>query len=258
MSIVGAMNKPKYAQNVIRAGDIGANAPYTWLSSEGGTNIRLPLPLNLSSSMGADWQQEGVGIIKSTLMHNKKFGEDLMAARSIKDIYSVFDSRIGSGLDAGNEDVQQLYSRMKNQKSKIGGARIASNPRNEMLFNSMPFKSYNFVFNLVPLRKEDSDAIQEAIKKIQLASAPEMRFEKMFLEYPDWWTIKFMSAYEEANEYLMKINECVCTGINVNYTPNGDSTNMHEKNAPISVELSLDFTEAFIPTKETINDDFYG
>jgi hypothetical protein len=52
----------------------------------------------------------------------------------------------------------------------------------------------------------------------------------------------------------MKINECCCTGVSVNYTPYGDSTNMHEKNAPLSVELTLDFTEIFIPSKENIEE----
>ena len=118
-----------------------------------------------------------------------------------------------------------------------------------MLFKGMQFKSYSFTFMLVPYKKKDSDNIQQAIREIQKASAPEMRGAKMFMEYPETWFITFMSS----NKYLMKINECCCTGISVNYTPTTDSSSLHEENAPLAVELTLDFTEIFIPTKEIID-----
>ena len=81
------------------------------------------------------------------------------------------------------------------------------------------------------------------------------------MEYPDSWKIKFMSGEKGGgggNEYLMKINECVCTNVGVNYTPQNDSSNMHEENAPLAVELTLDFTEIIIPSKETIEDNYNG
>ena len=258
-NVAGLMNKSKYSHNIIRAGDIMTKAPFTVLNSElTNTVIQLPLPTNLSSSMGADWQQQQVSTFGMLGRHNRDGINDLMGATSIKDAITRLDTIAGSVLSQGNKDVQELWARSKNTKSQLGGMRVAMNPRNEMLFNGMQFKSYSFNFMLVPHRKKDSDDIQEAIRSIQKVSAPSMMGEKMFMEYPETWFITFMSGEEQGNEYLMKMNECCCTNVGINYTPQGDSHNMHEDNAPLAVELTLDFTEIFIPVKETIDDGYYG
>lgn len=261
-NVAGLMSKSKYSHNVIRTNDIGAKAPSTILKSEFGTVIQLPLPLNLASSMGADWQQESVGVGKHFLMHNKE-----VVTQSYKDVFNNLPalgertvSSMKSTIVGLKEDVNHIMART-GSNSKIGGLKVAVNPRNEMLFNGMQFKSYSFAFMLVPFKPRDSNSIQNAIREIQKASAPEMRGQKMFMQYPETWNIKFMSGDsggDLSNEYLMKINECCCTNVSVNYTPNNTSVNMHEDNAPLAVELTLDFTEIFIPVKETIEDGFYG
>lgn len=259
-TIAGLMNTPKYAKNVMRVGDIKTNAPYTVLSTDaGGITVVLPLPTNLASNMGADWQQEGVGMIKYQAMHNKDLTNDILSSNSYKDILRTLDKKGGEIINGGNKDVKALIARSRETRSTLGGARVVGNPRNEMLFNGMPFKSYSFNFSLIPYRQADSAAIQEAIRAIQKASAPAMRGEKMFMEYPNTWFVEFKSGTGGGgNEYLMKLNESCCTSINVNYTPQSSSNSMHEENAPIAVELGLEFTEIFIPTKETIEEGYNG
>lgn len=254
------MSKPKYSKNILRVGDIKDNAPYTVLKTDaGGLTVILPLPVNLSSNMGADWQQEGVGIATFQALHNKEVANDILASQSYKDVLKILDKKGAEIIRGKNEDVKALWARSRNTRSTLGGTRVTSNPRNEMLFKGMPFKSYSFTFLLVPYRKEDSDAIQKTIRQIQRASAPAMRGEKMFMEYPNTWFIEFFAGKGiKGNDYLMKINECCCTSVNVNYTPQNDSSNMHEKNAPMAVELGLEFTEIFIPTKETIDEGYNG
>jgi len=254
MTVAGLMRKSKYSHNILRTGDIMTDAPFTVLNSEmHNTTIQLPLPTNLSSSMGANWQQEQVSKLSMLGRHNKKEIGEIIG--SYKDgLGGKMDKVLAGIINRGNQDVQELWARSKKTSSLLGGARIATNPNNEMLFNGMSFKSYSFSFTLVPYRQKDSDDIQKAIREIQKASAPEMRGEKMFMEYPETWWITFMSGSDSGNDYLMKLNECCCTNVGVNYTPQGDSRNMHDKNAPLSVELTLDFTEIYIPTKETIED----
>ena len=260
MTVAGLMNKSRYSHNIIRTGDIMTNAPFTVLNSEmTNTVIQLPRPVNIASAMGSDWQQEQVSAIGSYMRHNKRQNADMLTAKSYKDVFKKLDAIAANTLNDANKDVQALWARAKGSKSELGGMRFALNPRNEMLFNGMQFKSYSFNFNLVPLIKRDSENIQQAIRAIQKASAPAMRFEKMFMEYPETWYITFMSGQGgSGNKYLMKLNECCCTNVGVNYTPQGDSHNMHEENAPLAVELTLDFTEIFIPTKETIDEGFNG
>ncbi len=249
-TIAGLMSESKYSRDVIRVGDLGTNAPHTMLRSRvEGTVVQLPLPQNLQSSLTADWQQDQVSVFRYAMMHG---GVD--AVLSIKD-QIMGNPAAGAGImtkawESMKQDVEAIKSRTKSRSSQVGGLKIAMNPRNEMLFRGMGFKSYSFVFSLVPLKKEDSDAIQKAIRDIQRSSIPSLRGMKMFMEYPDTWDITF----HEGNEYLMKINECCCTRIDVNYSPNGASHQLHRNNAPVAVELSLDFTEIVIPTRENIEE----
>jgi hypothetical protein len=255
MSIAGLLNESKYSHNKYRAGDISTDAPYTLLSSETTRDtIILPLPTNFSSATGMDWQQEEVGILKSQIMHNKNKMADI-EAMSYKDIFNNIGitGTLEKGWGAAKEDLKKIRARTKSV-SKMGGAKVAKNPTVEMLFKGMQFKSYSFNFVLVPLRESDSDDIQKVIRVIQKASAPEMIGLDMFMAYPETWFINFIGpgGNYEGNEYLMKINECCCTNIGINYTPQGDSSNMHKNNAPLAVELTLDFTEIFVPSKESI------
>jgi len=260
MNIAGLMNKPKYSKNIYRVGDTKMSAPYTLLRTDvGSTTVVLPLPVNLQSNMGADWQQEGVGKLAYLARQNKEAIEDLKEIRNYKDIQNILDNGLAKIIRGGNADVKAIYARSVNTSSKLGGTRISSNPRNEMLFNGMPFKTYSFNFNLVPYRKQDSEDIMETIRAIQKASAPAMRGEKMFMEYPNTWFIEFYAGDGlNGNKYIMKLNECACTSVNINYTPNNDTSNMHEDNAPMAVELGLEFSEIIIPTKETIEEGFNG
>jgi hypothetical protein len=261
MSVAGLMNKQKYGGNIYRLGDLMTNAPFTVLNSENGTVVQLPLPINLNSSMNADWQQENVSIPRFQLMHNKEAINNTDIPKSFKDFWQltkgVANSVVSAGKNFMSDDIQAIRARTKS-RSKLGGLKTALNPRMEMLFNGMQFKSYTFDFSLVPKSKKDSNDIQKAIEEIQRASVPSLLGEKMFMQYPETWFIKFMAGEGDGNKYLMKINECCCTGVTVNYTPHGESYNIHEENAPIAIELTLDFTEIFIPTKETIDEGFSG
>jgi hypothetical protein len=261
MTVAGLMNKQKYGGNVYRLGDLMTNAPFTVLNSENGTVIQLPLPINLSSDMNIDWQQEQVGIGRFQLMHNKEAIMNADIPKSFKDFWQLtkgaYNNMTAAGQNFIENDLTAIRARTKS-RSKIGGIKTAMNPRMEMLFNGIQFKSYSFDFSLIPKSKKDSDDIQKVIEEIQKASVPSLMGEKMFMQYPETWFITFMSGEGNGNKYLMKINECCCTGVRVNYTPNGESYNIHDENAPVAIELSLNFTEVFIPTKETIEEGFSG
>lgn len=262
-TIVQKMNTSKYGGGVLQCG-VHEKVPYTLLRSEFGTNIVLPLPENLQSQTGMDWQQEEVGIGKYIMMENKKAMQAALGDALPSSLTDAIDrvKSIGAGLGLkdivgqSKEDIKQVYARTKS-KSQKGGLKIAVNPRKEMLFTGMEFKSYSFNFMLVPYNQKESDIIDEVIKKIQKASVPSLVGQKMFMMYPESWWIEFYTPEGKKSKYFMKIRESVCTGVNINYTPQSDTTNLHPDNAPLAVELSLDFTEISIPTKETINE-YYG
>ena len=261
-TVAGLLNRSKYTAPSIRTGDFGTNAPSTVLRSVvSGTTIQLPFPMNMSSTMNAEWQQQGVSIMQSMFMHNK-----MNMPTGVFDALKSGAHAVAGAFNNGIADVKSLMARAFDRHSSVNMPGVSFNPRLEMLFEGMSFKSYSLNFMLVPMQASDSDNINQAIRQIQYASAPSLKVQKMFMEYPETWTVRFLDGNQDGNDYLMKINECCITQVDVNYSPNGNAYQTHEKNAPIAVELSLNLTEIIIPTKETIgygdskatNTNFYG
>ena len=252
MEIAGLMDVPKFKHNVLRAGDVKTNAPSTILEGSSGVVIRLPMPLNLNSSISTDWQQQEVSVAGYALKHAGvsagSFFDKVSKMGATAALENIWDaSKVMEGL--GN-DAKSLMARSKESNSQVNGIKMALNPRMEMLFKGINFKSFQFQFMLVPLSQKDSEDIAEAVFQIQKACVPDLQFGKMFMSWPDTWNIRF----ESSEKYIMSINECCCTNIGINYTPNAQSSTMHPDNAPLAVELSLDFTEILISTKDNIDE----
>ena len=69
-----------------------------------------------------------------------------------------------------------------------------------------------------------------------------------FFQYPDEFLITFPS-----DQFLFKIGTSVLTSFTVDYTPDGGSY-FHVNGAPVSVAMSLQFTELDILTKTEIGE----
>ena len=70
-----------------------------------------------------------------------------------------------------------------------------------------------------------------------------------FFNYPDEFEIEF--SQPDPIDYLFKIGNSVLSSFNINYQPDGGS-HYHVNGAPVSLGLSLNFTEIEINTKEEI------
>jgi hypothetical protein len=68
-----------------------------------------------------------------------------------------------------------------------------------------------------------------------------------FFDYPD----EFIISFPKNESFLFKIGTSVLTDFTVNYTPDGGSY-FHENGAPVSVSMSLSFTELDVITKDKI------
>ena len=71
-----------------------------------------------------------------------------------------------------------------------------------------------------------------------------------FFNYPDEFEIDFSQPDPDVN-YLFNIGNSVLSSFNINYQPDGGS-HYHVNGAPVSLGLSLNFTEIEYNTKEEI------
>ena len=176
------------------------------------------------------------------------------------------------------------------------------NPYTEQLYSNMQFRNHLFSFKFFARTEGESKQINHIIKYIKQGSLPiygsskssgiikqddEDTFNKIiddidkklegagaarFFEVPDKFDIKFVRLNPRTQELSntstdlhYKIHTSVCTGVDVNYTPDGqynaikNATLGVENDAPLqvpAVTVNCRFTETQLVTQSQINDGY--
>lgn len=134
--------------------------------------------------------------------------------------------------------------------------RQATNPYKEPLYKGIQPRKFRFSFQLVPRNESDCRIIADMIKRFKLHSAPESLDNARSFGFPDEWNIDFYPLFDKiTNPYLFKIGTCICNNIMVNYTPDGLFT-AYRNGHPISVDLSLEFTEVELVTRDKVEEGY--
>jgi len=127
------------------------------------------------------------------------------------------------------------------------------NPKAEMVFTGVPFRSFSYPFEFAPKNEQEKDAVQKIISILKFHMMPE-KFGPGFLLAPSEFQITYM--YKDGpNMYIPKISRCALTDMSVDYSPEGVFTTFKGdgKGAhPVLTKMELSFTEMEIMTKETI------
>ena len=150
----------------------------------------------------------------------------------------------------GTEGATQLANRVFGQ---------ADNPYMEVLFETMNVRSFTYNFTFAPRNEEERDDVQAIIQLFRFHMAPELKgAANRFLTLPSEFDIHYMYQAQDGqaseNDYYNKIATCVCTGCEVNYTPDGVKS--FEGGAPTKITMNLSFQETELLTKEKINEGF--
>ena len=135
----------------------------------------------------------------------------------------------------------------------------ADNPYMEVLFDKMELRTFTYNFTFSPKNKEETMDVQKIIALFRFHMAPELKGEaNRFLTLPSEFDIHYMyqdkAGQASENDFYNKIATCVCTGCEVNYTPDGVKS--FEGGAPTKITMNLSFQETELLTKERINEGF--
>jgi len=133
----------------------------------------------------------------------------------------------------------------------------AINPRMELAFQSVPFRSFSFSFDFAPKNKDEVTMVNKIIQKFKFHMLPDISDER-YLVTPSEFQIMYMYR-DKANMYLPKISRCVLTDMSVDYSPEGvfHTFKADDQGAmPVLSKLTLTFTETEIMTKQTAMDGF--
>jgi len=134
----------------------------------------------------------------------------------------------------------------------------AANPYMEVLFQSLPLRTFTYNFTFAPRNAKEQDQVRDIIKIFRFHMAPELRgAQNRFFTLPSEFDIHYMYHDGETtkeNDFYHKIATCVLTNCNTDYTPGG--VHSHADGSPVKITMSLQFQETEMITKEHIADGF--
>ena len=131
----------------------------------------------------------------------------------------------------------------------LAGARIAPNPRKQLLFREPISRKFEFNFNFSPRNIEESVRAYEIIKRFKKYAYPTLNKthgQGAFYTFPAEFEIEYQTINEYGdtvqNDWINKIGRCALREINVDYASSG-SFSTFENGAPTNMVLSLTFEE---------------
>ena len=133
----------------------------------------------------------------------------------------------------------------------------AVNPRMELAFQSVPFRSFAFDFDFAPKNLKEVEMVNKMLQLFKFHMLPDVSNEK-YLITPSEFQISYYYR-EKANMYIPKISRCVLTDMSVDYAPEGVFHTFKADNKgamPVISKMTLSFTETEIMTKQTAAEGF--
>jgi len=154
----------------------------------------------------------------------------------------------------GSEGVQQTFDKAFGQ---------TLNPFIEVTYNSVGMRQFDYTFKFAPTSAKETAEVQAIIKLFRFHMLPEMKGDiHRYLTLPSTFDIHYMfqssvtdTDAARENSFFNKIATCVCTNVDVNYTPD-DGIQSFSDGAPTQINMTLGFKETEMMTKHKVNDGF--
>ena len=169
--------------------------------------------------------------------------------KATTDAISKFKEQVDSvgGLGASILLARKLGQDRLGQAFEFRGKTI-QNPRTNTTFGGNQIRSFGFNFKMIgrnPHEVRVIDDIQNTFRNRSYAAEQ----GSLMLQYPDQWTIQFLDP-RNSNEldYIPKIYTCYLTSVNTTF--NSSSNTYRHDMSPYEVDVSLQFQETKILTRD--------
>jgi hypothetical protein len=235
--------------------------------------IYLPIPNSLGTNYGVSYSQD-LGTIGYGAAKGVDYMSDVSASEAVYSIGGGVLNLLAQGITSGGALTGTIASGLASLTGKgsalsfLGGgavgeagkgamlsAGIARNPHMAQIFENVNFRSHTFSYKLTPKNKKESLILKDIIKYFKVAMHPNYFLGNHFFDYPLQFDIDIMHDSRGGNPFMFNIGPSVLTSMSANYTPDGPYFHdFNELKAPLSVEISLSFTELKIVTQQEILD----
>lgn len=206
--------------------------------------IQLPMPNQLTSNYSTNWTSDSTMIVDMAM---RAPGASMDA---LTNLYNGGGSMTQLGDPAANFVLGGAG--LAGAGGITAATGLAANPKKEMIFEGVDFRSFNMSYRFYPKSREEAVRLQNVIAELKYHMHPSYLSEAKFTYvYPSEFDITFYAKDGRENQFVNKIATCVLTNMVVNSTPDGIWA-AHEEGAPNGIDLQLTFRELSLHTKESI------
>lgn len=140
-------------------------------------------------------------------------------------------SSVLNKLKSGATDTQRL----------LAEEGLALNPKNEVMFDNIPFRQFNFRYTLAPKNATEAAIVNEIIETLRYYALPEITPGKMFYILPAEFQIEFMIG-SKINQHIPRIATSFLQSVAVNYSPANVWASL-PNGSPVALDLSISLIE---------------
>ena len=222
--------------------------------------IFLPIPESIADSNTVEWGDDslnglaaaGLGMgIKAMSNPNpleaigglaKDAGSKMKAMAddpATKDLANSFFASKAVNILGGNTSLSGVLARTSGQ---------VMNPNMELLFKGVQLRAFDFVFDLAPRDKKESETIKNIIRTFKVnmnaknsSGGDSSGTSGLFIKSPNVFQLGYKTG-GESHKFLHKFKPMALKNMGVNYTGSGTYAT-YEDTTPIHMQLTLSFQE---------------
>ena len=228
-------------------------------------SIAIYLPPNVSDGITTQYQGVDMGVLGMLGAGAVNFVKSM--ARN--DFASATDALSGSAKGIAFEAAKRMGAAVIGELAGVSGDSVvglankafgqATNPYMEVLYQGTSLRSFTYNFTFQPRNPKETEDAQKIIKMFRFHMLPELQgANERFLTLPSTFDIHYMYQFDDEshseNSFYSKIATCVCTAVDVNYTPDGVKS--FASGAPTAITMNLSFMETEMLTKQHVDRGF--
>ena len=222
--------------------------------------IFLPIPESITDSNGVEWGEDrlngiaasglGIGINamneENPLEAVKTLGTGVMDKMKVmakdpatKDLANSFFASKAVNILGGNTSLAGVLARTSGQ---------VMNPNMELLFKGVQLRTFDFIFDLAPRDKKESETIKNIIRTFKInmnasnsSGSDNSQSSGLFIKSPKVFQLSYKTG-SQSHQFLHKFKPMALKTMGVNYTGSGTYAT-YEDTTPVHMQLTMQFTE---------------
>ena len=228
--------------------------------------IVLYMPPTITASYSASYKENEMGAVggaviqqlgKMDELKDRMKGGGSNAMQQGTQDSAKLSTALGEGIGRKLSEITQQASGVNVMETYDKVTNRAVNNFLEAMFTGVGFRKFSYTYRFTPRDEREATMVDKIIRTFKFHMLPEYNQQTAgrYFTTPSEFDIFYMYRGDE-NTWMNKIYTCVCTGVDINYTPNQFQTLRPVPNrggAPMAeMEMKLDFTETKLVTKEDI------